>query len=281
MENTTPQPEIPVSNLNVDVNQSVPQSSDVQQPQTPVPPESKKVNHKLIYTFLGAIILILLVILGVMTFKTTNLVYNLSSTVPSSQPQETQEPLVSPIPTPTATTDPTAGWETYTNQAGFSFKYPSYFTLTSPDTFDPDRFDPSEYSNVGLYHSQYSQKPFFEVPHFKIVVLSKSLGTFDDQAQKYFDDNVNRDTDPMQIVEDFGKSKFNDNDSFEYLLSGFVVNTPSSGYVGYDGEYRFIWLENEENIISIIYTPVDLVFDQILSTFKFTDSADGVTMEEN
>ena len=242
------------------------QSTDPQPMQSSSAVEDPPKKRNWINIAIYILIPIILVILAVVGYQNYQLRQQLKARVSTSPPPST--PVPSPTPT---TTSPTVELETYTNNEGFTFKYPSNMKLSSPDTFDPSRFAATEYNNIGLQDIQYSQNSFSNDPHLKINVLSKSLGTLEQQAQEYFDKNTTKENGSMEVVNDITQSIFNGYDSYEYTLSGSSITTPSSGYVGYNGNYKFIWVENDNATISIIYTTDETQFDQILSTFEFTE----------
>ena len=63
-------------------------------------------------------------------------------------------------PTPTATADPTANWLNYTNNFGYSFKYPQGFTAEEPAQFGSPAASPK---SVSLFvYDSISKDPYTE-----------------------------------------------------------------------------------------------------------------------
>ncbi|MCX6817117.1 MAG: hypothetical protein NTZ93_04605 [Candidatus Beckwithbacteria bacterium] len=159
--------------------------------------------------------------------------------------------LVKPSPSPSL--DPTADWKKYTNSSNqFSFKYPSEYTVTSQPTFTTiktnvesfmvsDTDTPEKFN----YYIQISLDPQSNFDTWTKYESTQSLGT----------EKINGYNFEKYIVADM------------YLTLNYIYKDPN-GLI-----YRFM-LGPYDNI----KTPNDLTikFDQILSTFKFTESEKAV-----
>jgi hypothetical protein len=174
------------------------------------------------------------------------------------------KPVVTVSPTPTATTVPTVDWKTYTNSKyGFSFKYPStfivqykYFNDDTPFVFlDSKSFNVPEVWVDG------------QVTPVQFSISSKSLSEYVDYYKKIIDPaNYTQSdlTSPLKGYRFDGTFKLQGLDSEEYPLKG----TKITGVV--------IQVPNSQKVLEISYDYVregvtDSIFDQILSTFKFTN----------
>lgn len=156
-----------------------------------------------------------------------------------------QTPITSP--TPTETGDPTTGWKTYTNsQIGFSFQYPSDWilkdgsgvTLTSYSIYKP-LSDGDVEPELTLH--------FFVAYHKGVTDLAKWLT--DNQAGEIVDTvKINGNN--------FSKIKGESlEDSLEYATQ-----------INASGILRIVIEPYPNEVVS------DEIFNQILSTFKFTQS---------
>lgn len=228
-------------------------SDNTQQP--PIPPEPKKVNHKLIYAILGGIILLLLVVIGVLAMQMNT----------SSQPIQTPPPPDIPTPpatlTPSPTTDPTAGWETYTG-GGYAFRYPNdWGTLNLGQNSETLMVAPQESIHQV---SQMVQTGGFGGGSFLIMLINET-------------DDATVESDEFQKV-----------NSQPYLLDGKeaikyeleVIQESPLGAVG--DRLVDVRIPHNERFLSIDLVDYKYltIYNQILSTFEFTDKGQQSTLLE-
>lgn len=169
-------------------------------------------------------------------------------------------------PTPTATDDPTANWKTYTNTAyGFSFKYPSDLKVEQMGT------------------SPYEQ--------YKLVYMGKKQGDSGRTQTSLFDGYVfyvsSRGTDSVDKVaqDTFNGSKENcyEQTKWSNITTSTLGGRASKTYSVTNclGDYTENFVSNGKNTFEITqiyiggspeYSQYKSITNQILSTFKFTDS---------
>lgn len=239
-------------------------------PQTPVPvPPSTNWSKTLLFTALGLVIVAGSVFFGIQIGK---------SQISNQQPV-TVQPTITPSQTlvnPTAlpTTNPTTDWKTYTNQKlSFTVKYPSnlYFKEIDPNygialTFEPypDPLVPGSYfDSIGIYSDNYASYGYNILQQ---AVDGKSMTGYDlHQACGV-------------TVTKLKNIKFGTFEGVEYIFDG--SNPPSDcgrDLIGY--EHTILIRKNDSMFIKLVNGSMesgntrqhDIVFDQILSTFRFTN----------
>lgn len=227
------------------------QQGGTQTPPTPTEIKSSGgPNHKIIYIVLAVVIVLLLVVVGVMAMQGSGS----STPSPTPMPNQTLQPIGTPAPTPTATTDPTAGWETYTSEKyGFSVSYPEKERKISIDTVG----DEISFTQEGA-----------EFPTMKIKVIENDTSL----------SGVNW----IQTESELSTLIINSPDLYsnlEWIEDGIWYK--SSKTIGI-ANFEYYSYTFRDNLVFRINTYTDQeVFDQILSTFEFTESGDGMMMEEN
>lgn len=246
LENTSQEVESPPQQPNYPM--------ESQPPQTPVPPQNVNVppvveppsggSKSSLPVIIGILVLVAGLIVAAGYYFLAGQSVNPSVANPTPQPS----PIVQQIPTPTPTIDPTAGWEVYTNASGFSIKAPSGYIL----------------ANVDDKSGQIGEQGWFSVSQTNPSDCSGDCPVVDKTS------NTTINGLPATLLE---------------------------GYVGEVGgcvarRYETYVFEGGESFISITFyatncdnsgVPTDeivqmkesdrQVFDQILSTFQFTDQS--------
>jgi hypothetical protein len=172
------------------------------------------------------------------------------------------------LPTVKPTADPTAGWKIFLHKSGYSIKYPSEIKVVAMKNFDADPTPIDEYADIKL-----SSVDGFSKPHMRIIRL---VNDFSDTklplmevAQKYYQANLDMPSVPAVSVQAPKQGTFLEIPSVSYAVRNKGFKTIVDEYLGYEGVYRVVWLE-KDNHKYMIYWTEDKLFDQILSTFKFT-----------
>lgn len=155
---------------------------------------------------------------------------------------------MSASPTPTATVNPSANWQTYTNKSDFSFKYPANITIYS---------GPNNTINIGFTDAANVLKNSggsSGTPYFMSIMYNQPLN-------KYFEIPFGSKIIDKQSINIGGK------DASRYLYE--ITETQEGFNIG-DKITRVIikdrsgWTDIELQDVSQVS-----IFDQILSTFKF------------
>jgi len=208
-----------------------------QQPTSPpVQPVDSKTNSKTLLA-IGGIVLLLIIGIGIYFLKS-----NSSKTNNSNSSQITQQ--IQPIQAaPTVTSDATANWETYKDKTGFAFRYPQAWKLTTKEI----SWDSSKRTNVTLAFTE-SGKEYNLIIH--------SIGSGSPAADQTKTEKIVLDG------EEFTKTTFfkNNKPFFIWLISSQSSNVNKSMFETIQIDIPVV---NQEEYIKI--------FNQILSTFKFTD----------
>jgi|GEM_PF-3384263 hypothetical protein len=207
-----------------------------------------------------------------------------------SQNQTAVSPNSQPIMTPTSSSDETANWKTFSSKYGYSLRYPvEWGAAESVGSKGVVIWSKPEYLKLSEELAQGFDKEDFA----SIEVGIYSFGT------RTAAGDVNKDTDVEKFVKGlFGANIFKS--SQDISLDGkpavlftkkrmvlkpqfprYIQNCPpeSEPCDIEDGITRSVWLKTNEGIIGISYSygrqykeasTLDGIFNQILSTFKFT-----------
>jgi len=201
---------------------------------------SPKENNFLV-TLLSILLLLSCIIAGFFAYQTQNLVKQLSES--RIQNLATQ--------TPTPTPDPTANWKTYTDtKLGFSFKYHPEWVVAIDDS--------------GLIY----------------LNNKKVNSTITKTDQVFFTIKIEEDANEANWL----KNKLNEtrNSNIENInnVKYEITDLRSHSIGGYS--YMTAKTANRNSIITfgLSNADVEIYFDQILSTFKFTDSGQVACAEE-
>lgn len=137
-----------------------------------------------------------------------------------------------PSPTPTATPDPTAGWKTYTNNSGFSFKYPQNFIVQEPSQSGSPSANPKSVS-LFVYDSSDSSGTYYNDRYINIDV-NRTKPNFDQTptqlmlggttATRYTLSNVNFDVYLVQLALDY-VDIYVSNDPTRNVMANQILST--------------------------------------------------------
>ena len=235
------------------INQPVPPVNNIQPTQAPLPNPS---SHS--KTFIIVFGIVLLVVLGIG-------IYVLSTS--KNQAVIQQQTITSPTVTqPSPTPDPTANWKTFTEtNTGFTLKYPSNWShFALPD-------------NTGGYLAKVALTP--QSPNFPVdkgdpngvVIYVLKLNTRDctnsaDYAQKELNDYI-RLKDKLYPGLEIKPLNLNN-------IYGYIIYKGAPGVEAQKGPGVYIFRCPKEIQVSFDPTGIEnseQIFNQILSTFKFTD----------
>ena len=212
-------------------------------------PEGKSSNSNITIISMALFVLMSLVVVGFLYYQNQQLKSMLASY---------QVPVVSP--TPTATTDPTADWKTYINEKGkFTFKYPDDVTIENQKNIS-NTVGIGITDTVKAFNSSGGSSG---IPYFINIEYNQPLNKnsttpdglkIDNQQEINVDGKV-----ATQYVYEVTK-----------LQVGFDVGDKTEN----------IFIKNNSNSILIQltdYTKLTL-FNQILSTFKFTSASPSASI---
>lgn len=167
-------------------------------------------------------------------------------------------------PAPLATSDPTAGWQTYNNE-----KY--QFSISYPPNFFVKETEPAGYREFGVTISNKNTKE-----SLRIEVVGNTKVNYDEISKSYHKNDTSWANNPsIQYTENLKTTLANlGAKTFKSIVSSQIGGTNSV-----ETTYYFVDSKNS-NFILIYHRPivdnlaqVDLLSsDQILSTFKFTDN---------
>ena len=229
-------------------------------PQTPVPPVSPVLSKKnnLVVILLSILLLITLLISGYLFFQ----VQKLTKQLAQLQVQPTPTPLSTEIPSPTP--NPTANWKTYTNTIyKYSLRYPQNWNVSAIANSDPTTAQEPVFNSLCDYNSGDLCQQFF-------VNVTKVTNSSDLEPNIVITSNDTQ-TDKQDLKVDGQNAKsfvlYQPNYGTNGGLSYFVI-TNFNGY-----KYTIFYRESLKN--KDFKTSSDWQnkqeFDQILSTFKFTN----------
>ena len=207
--------------------------------QNPIPPNHPVLNHKVLYTVLGVLLLVL--IAGSYFWWQEIKKSEISQEAPTLRSEQSDVP---------------SDWKTYTNtDYGFEFKYPSYFIISSDDKtiiFDIDEFSGLEIStennlsNLNLTQWLTSSEQYNSKDEIDKILNESEVGFSFQQNELRVDDKIGL------------KHKYDGEGGA--VIYVFLPNNNKIYILRLGSDSHFY---NQENLI--------LDFDQILSTFKFTN----------
>lgn len=227
---------------------TVPDQKEVSQPIT------TSQNNSFLVSLLSILLLVSCIIAGFFAWQTQRLVKELNKL------NTTQ---ITPTPEPQKTTDPTADWKTYTNnEYGFSFMYPPYLenkgNISGP------------YTGVSTAIRSFSDP----------ATMSEGTDMLFDGYVVYYVSDINALNFETYLQNEKGAM---DNAEYASMTGAKRVSLQNKG-VGFvtdtRGYYYFPSNDNKK-VVVFGYTQKNQsfkpVFDQILSTFKFTESNTSTT----
>lgn len=243
---------------NIPVQPMTPSTPPVSPTQTPVPPlqpipvvppPAKKVSGVLIA---GLILLFVsvLALVGYYFVQTNGLKVNIS----------TPTPLAVASPSPIATTDPTADWKTYTStKANYSFQYPQEWPLVNV---------PINTASTSIENLEFTPKYDPKSGDSEIAVIL----VFKDNRIKTLDDYKNTFIKGDPSITNVQDTSVATEKAISYKLSGGIPPLPIIEYAIVNNNNYYVIrlvdsLETNKNLAKN-----EAIFDQILSTFQFTNT---------
>lgn len=177
--------------------------------------------------------------------------------------QEEESLLIERIPTPV---DETANWKTFVNTYGkYAVKHPETLSVYSEGI---DQYpDPSKSDNIVI-----SDVPWnYNYPAWRIMVLDKSKSVFRDEPLKTvvetnYESNKAK---AKRIIEQLTDTAFLGEKAYTYIIESDGYRGKWQGISMYPSKIKIIEFEHSGMYFTIFYN-VNTTFDQILSTFQFT-----------
>ena len=214
-------------------------------------PETRNPNHNITIIAMALFVLLALSVVAFLYYQNQQLKNMLA---------DYQRPIATPIPT--ATPDPTTSWKTYSKKGlDVTFKYPQQLIIAE------DNLDITK--KGGEVVMQISPN---EISNYKFLMFIFSIVKSNQTVEKYIQDKANLTPAPV---------KRDTLSSIQWLGANKNVPTHYSSF-SKDG---YIYTIGLITVNEIAYDPENMeVLDQILSTFKFTEtspapSAKACTME--
>lgn len=202
-------------------------------------------NNSFLVTLLSVLLLISVFIAGFFAWKTQKLVKDLRSI--NEDPK--------PTPVATTTPDPTANWKTFSDKnINFSFKYPSTLTEKIPLTQTSQIIQLTSDDNSKLLLSFLSDKSKVGIPCGQLKLQENvQIGSIK---------TIKTVTNPTDL------KKCLNYDTNQEIIWIKIKTSDSDINNSYDIQYSYPIDKSENNMKS---------FDEILSTFKFTESDTACT----
>ncbi len=224
----------------------------------PIPPTHMQLAHANKSPLpLIILVVVLATVAGYFAFQN----YQLKQQLASREPLPTPQPNLS-------SASPVAEWKTYTNlKYNYEIKQPQealvgYFDVRSglfnDGKGDEDQLDILLTSQAELF-KKFIQIEVSDAAAYK-KTLSAAVNDIYSQQKEHFQTTKISELKPI---------KYLGFDGYEYTFSGQAMIALNWGGVVEEGEYKVRIFEKDKYYFSF-YSRADQVFDQILSTFKFT-----------
>lgn len=277
-------------------NTDQPVNTEETSPQPTLPQKAGGVNHKIIYALLGVVIVVLLGVIGVLVMLFQNKPVQTPLFTPPPPDNPTPPPTESPLPT----TDPTAGWETYTTnefmdldplmyeefseikQRELTFRYPGSWTINPlREVLVNSRYGSTAFLGFDLRKDDPRYSPCnSEGPceNFANIILKYGVVT---EETEDFDPNTWGRSFPLETKRTALINGVTTSQAFLTANSPFPINvifklSPTEQLNVYSEIFEY---GNDPFYQTPYNTQTVNEINQILSTFQFTDSGDGM-MEE-
>jgi hypothetical protein len=235
---------------------------------TPIPTQSSTNGLKiLIFTVLGLAIIAGSVFVGIQIGKSQTPSQQSNAVQPTSSPTQT---VVNSTAQPTTipTNKPTIDWKIYANtKYGYSLKHPNDYLVGYADV----RIGTFNKSNGNEDQVDFLPSEVEEFNNFLQIQVS-DLKSYNKSLTEVIDGIYQQQKSHIQTtdISSVAKSKFVGYDDYEYTFSGQAFYTLSWGGTVKSGKYKAIFFQKDGNIYSFYLKDTD-IFNQILSTFKFTN----------
>jgi len=207
---------------------------------------------------------------------------------PTTKPESTNS-AASPAPNDAGETK---DWKTYTNINGYTFKYPeNQIKLITPSEYVKE----SELNQVSKLRLSLLKSPRegFDKPSMTIQVLDPRLktnqinvlnencklytgniqfNTLDEFGRGMYKNTTNKNCSYFySVINPLRMDKFqNKYDSFNFSVDSSTLDSADGGLLVPRGQINYVMLEISSKFYLIAYDSTEKIFNQILSTFKFT-----------
>lgn len=236
-------------------NQTPPQSPVPEQnPIIPTPPPVQKPNFKLL--IVAVVVVILLIASSVSAF------YLLPKQA-KVQPKSVEQ--IVPTQSPSPTLNPTVNWKTYTNsQYGISFKYPNYLRECCAISISPNEGTSKNTIVKPITLGEVGENELGSGRRFNGLVVGIDTNTSNESFLNYFNEQ-------KQELKNVTNQDSTESNVKVGILSGKMLQN----YSPFGGTILYASFPNSKNVLVIGKTEASegsfKDFDQILSTFKFTN----------
>lgn len=239
----------------------------------PVPPADPNKHLNLLPTIIvGTLMLLLGLGSGYLLFANKSEIKQAETT----QAPSTTVQLVSPTSIPSSTTDPTADWKTLSNtEAHFSLKMPeamkaigvginsqgANFTSVedASDVLVCNDCDEQNYTNFSSLY----------IRTIPLAVTTNKDKPFDQIVNANYQANIANKNNTNSVIKTLESITFAGEKAFTYTLNSTGYSGSDNGFATHKGINKIIEVEHQGVFYIFIFTS-DQTFDQIISTFKFT-----------
>jgi len=171
--------------------------------------------------------------------------------------------------TKTVPVDETAGWKTITNINGFSIRYPASITVFGQGIEVDETTTPIVTISENPENQAY-QGLFFQIDiHDKNGTESENMST-EEIARANYEANMANKNSFAELIAPISLITLDSKPAYTYTIISTGYSGKGYGWTTPKRKLKVIESDNNVNHFVIVYTPDDSVFDQILSTFKFT-----------
>ena len=184
-------------------------------------------------------------------------------------------PTTTPPPAGGPTIDATTNWKIYTNIFGYTIKYPENFILGS-ETFQNPKIETSP--GVVIQQKQDQQN----TPLLKIYIVDPKNPSIPDKfsslkelADISYKNNMKSTGLSTKSITEPHETIFNGEKAYEFIIKSKGFELAWSGFLGQEGIIKAVIFQHKDRFFLIGYYDTS-EFNQILSTFKFTDSNQSI-----
>jgi hypothetical protein len=159
----------------------------------------------------------------------------------------------------------TTNWKTLINSNGFLIKFPQNYNAFLPSIIMfPKGTTINNSPTISIRENNSNE----EGKQLVVDVLKTDKSSYQilEESRNYISKNTNV---FVSLIEDIHETSFLNKTAYEFSIKSKGFNNTHIGSIGPFGDYKTIAIQDNDKVIIISYY-MDTVFDQILSTFKFT-----------